>query len=100
VCFVLTFVCGTQPYQECWGPYPTHAEGPGADEHPAPQDDFTDVTGVAGMRIILAILDGERDPIKLAQLRHTNARSSEETIAKSLEGDWRGEHLFSIRREF
>jgi transposase len=61
---------------------------------------ITDITGVTGMRIIEAILDGERDPIKLAQLKHRNARSSHETIAKSLEGDWREEHLFSLRQEF
>ena len=48
---------------------------------------ITDITGVTSMRIIEAILDGERDPIKLAQLKHRNARSSHETIAKSLEGE-------------
>jgi transposase len=61
---------------------------------------ITDITGVTGMRIIEAILGGERDPVKLAQLKHRNARSSHETIAKSLEGDWREEHLFSLRQEF
>jgi hypothetical protein len=61
---------------------------------------ITDITGVTGMRIIKAILDGQRDPVKLAQLRHHMVRSSQETIAKSLEGDWREEHLFSLRQEF
>jgi transposase len=61
---------------------------------------ITDITGVTGMRIIEAIVDGERDPVKLAQLKHYNTRSSHETIAKSLEGDWREEHLFSLRQEF
>jgi transposase len=61
---------------------------------------ITDITGVTGVRIIEAILDGQRDPIKLAQLKHRNTRSSHETIAKSLEGDWREEHLFSLRQEF
>jgi transposase len=61
---------------------------------------ITDITGVTGMRIIEAILDGERDPITLAQLRHPNTRSTQETIAKSLEGDWREEHLFSLHQEF
>ena len=60
---------------------------------------ITDITGVTGMRIIEAILGGERDPIKLAQLKHPCTRSSDETIAKSLEGDWREEHLFSLRQE-
>ena len=61
---------------------------------------ISDITGVTGTRIIEAILDGERDPIKLAQLKHPGVKSSHETIAKSLEGDWREEHLFSLRQEF
>jgi transposase len=61
---------------------------------------ITDIIGVTGIRIIEAILNGERDPTKLAQLRDHRTRSSEETIAKSLEGDWREEHLFSLRQEF
>ncbi len=61
---------------------------------------ITDITGVTGMRIIEAILDGERDSIKLAQLKHYSVKSSHETIAKSLEGDWREEHLFSLGQEF
>jgi transposase len=61
---------------------------------------IADMAGVTGMRILRAILDGERDPIKLAQLRHPSIRSTQETIAKSLEGDWREEHLFALRQEF
>ncbi|NIW11945.1 MAG: IS110 family transposase [Gammaproteobacteria bacterium] len=61
---------------------------------------ITDIIGVTGIRIIEAILNGERDPTKLAQLRDHRTRSSEETIAKSLEGDWREEHLFTLRQEF
>ena len=61
---------------------------------------ITDIIGVTGIRIIEAILNGERDPTKLAQLRDHRTRSTEETIAKSLEGDWREEHLFSLRQEF
>jgi transposase len=61
---------------------------------------ITDIIGVTGIRIIEAILNGERDPTKLAQLRDHRTRNSEETIAKSLEGDWREEHLFTLRQEF
>jgi transposase len=61
---------------------------------------ITDIIGVTGIRIIEAILNGERDPTKLAQLRDHRIRNSEETIAKSLEGDWREEHLFTLRQEF
>jgi transposase len=45
-----------------------------------------------------AILAGERDPHKLAQLRHPRIRASEETIIKSLVGDYREEHLFTLRQ--
>ena len=61
---------------------------------------ITHLTGLTGTRIIEAILDAERDPITLAQLRDHRIKSSEETIAKSLEGDWRQEHLFSLRQEY
>jgi hypothetical protein len=42
-----------------------------------------------------AILAGERDPIKLAGLCNRRVRSSRETVAKSLEGDYRVEALFA-----
>ena len=58
----------------------------------------TDITGVTGMSIIDAILDGERDPIKLAKLRDERCHHSEEEIALALEGTWRPEHLFELRQ--
>jgi transposase len=61
---------------------------------------ITDIAGVTGMRILKAILDGERDPVKLAQLKDYRVKSSTETLAKSLEGEWREEHLFALRQEF
>ena len=57
-----------------------------------------DITGATGMRIIRAILDGERDPHRLAALRHEQCKNSATTIAKALEGDWREEHLFALRQ--
>lgn len=59
---------------------------------------ISDITGITGLRILTAILDGERDPAKLAQLRDGRIRASEETIRKSLVGDYRGEHLFTLRQ--
>jgi len=50
------------------------------------------------LAIIDAILSGERDPQKLAQLRDPRIRASSETIAKSLVGDYRREHLFTLRQ--
>ena len=47
-----------------------------------------DITGVTGMSIIGAILEGERDPVKLAQLRDRRCQSSEDQIALALQGTW------------
>ena len=48
------------------------------------------------MTIIRAILAGERDPQVLAQHRDPRCKSSPEVIAKSLEGNYRDEHLFAL----
>jgi len=58
----------------------------------------SDITGVTALRIIRAILKGERDREKLAKLRDPRTRASAETIAKSLEGNYRAEHLFALRQ--
>ena len=59
---------------------------------------LNDITGVSGLKIIDAILAGERDPLALAGLCHGGVKNSEDTIAKSLEGDYRPEHLFALRQ--
>ena len=59
---------------------------------------ISDITSVTGMAIIHRILDGERNPVKLAQLRNPHIKSTEEEIAKALEGDYREEHLFVLRQ--
>jgi transposase len=57
-----------------------------------------DITGVTGMRILKAILGGERNPNVLAAMRDQRCKNSEETIARSLKGSYRPEHLFSLRQ--
>jgi transposase len=59
---------------------------------------LSDITGVTGMLIIDAILEGERDPDKLAELRDVRCHNDEATIAKALHGQWRDEHLFTLRQ--
>jgi len=59
---------------------------------------ISDITGATGMRIIRAILDGERDPVRLAAMKDPRIRSSREQIAKALHGDYRSEHLFALRQ--
>ena len=58
----------------------------------------SDITGVTGMAIIRAIVDGERDPRTLAKLRDRRCRKSEKQIAEELTGNWRPEHLFNLRQ--
>jgi transposase len=59
---------------------------------------ISDLTGQTGLAILDAILEGERDPEVLAQLRHSGIKASQETIVRSLQGDWRPEHLFTLRQ--
>ena len=55
-----------------------------------------DITGKTGMDIIEAIVQGERSPRRLARLRDPRTKSDERTIARSLQGHWRKEHLFEL----
>jgi transposase len=57
-----------------------------------------DITGATGLRIIRAILAGERDPAVLALLRDTRCHASVETITKALTGHYRAEHLFALEQ--
>ncbi len=57
-----------------------------------------DITGDTGMKIIRAILAGERKPKKLAQLRNSRCKNDVKTIAKALHGNWRSEHLFALQQ--
>lgn len=58
----------------------------------------SDPTGDTGLRIIRAIVAGERDPHKLAALRHPRCKKTEEEIAQALTGTWREEHLFVLKQ--
>jgi transposase len=49
------------------------------------------------MSILRAIVAGERDGIKLAQMKHPQIKSSTQEIAKALEGEYREEHLFALQ---
>ena len=43
-----------------------------------------------------AAIDGERDPQRLAALRHRGIKADADTISASLQGTWREEHLFAL----
>jgi len=57
-----------------------------------------DITGVTGMKILKALIAGQRDPKVLASYRDHRCRNSVQTIAKSLVGNYREEHLFSLKQ--
>ena len=61
---------------------------------------LSDVTGVSGLRIIQAILAGERDAKVLARLADCRVRASQATIEKALRGDYRVEQLFLLQSAF
>lgn len=58
----------------------------------------SDITGVSGMKIIHAILDGQRDPNVLASFRDRRCKHDEITIAKALCGHYRKDHLFALEQ--
>jgi transposase len=60
---------------------------------------ISDLSGLTGQTIVRAMLAGERDPRKLAELSHPQIRASREEIARSLEGNWRPELLFVLKQE-
>ncbi len=59
---------------------------------------LSDISGVSGQAIIAAILQGERDPYKLADLRDARVQASREEVARSLEGTWREDVLFELQQ--
>jgi transposase len=59
---------------------------------------ISDINGVTGQAIIGAILKGERDPYKLADLKDYRVKASREEVARSLEGNWREDVLFELQQ--
>jgi len=59
---------------------------------------ISDITGLTGLAILDAILAGERNSAVLAKLRDPRIQASEETIRKSLEGNWRAEHILALKQ--
>ena len=57
---------------------------------------LNDITGQSGRAILDAIINGERDPLKLAALTNNLVKKSKEEIALSLYGHWREDLLFEL----
>jgi len=59
-----------------------------------------DLTGESGLKVIRAILQGERNPGRLAENVGENVKASRKDIEKALEGNWREEHLFELEQNY
>ena len=59
---------------------------------------LSDITGASGLAILDAILAGNRDPLCLAHLCNIRVKSPRETVAQALVGDYRPEHLFTLKQ--
>jgi hypothetical protein len=60
----------------------------------------SDITGVTGRKIIAAILEGERDPERLALHRDARCHASQRELVAALTGNYRAEHLFALRQNY
>jgi len=59
---------------------------------------ISDITGVTGLAILDAIVAGNTNPKELAKLRDYRIKAPIETIIKSLVGDYRREHIFTLKQ--
>jgi transposase len=59
---------------------------------------LSDVVGETGQKILRAIVAGERDGQVLGAMKNVRVRASADEIAKSLQGNWRAEHLFALKQ--
>ena len=57
---------------------------------------LSNIVGKTGLQIIRAIVAGERDGQALARFRDRRVKADEQTLARSLKGTWREEHLFEL----
>lgn len=60
---------------------------------------ISDITGTTGLRILRAIVAGERNPHVLAAMKDSRIKASEGDIAAALTGDYRVEQLFILQQE-
>jgi len=59
---------------------------------------LSDIVGETGQKILRAIVSGERDSEVLAAMKSKRIRASQDEIRKSLQGNWRAEHLFALKQ--
>jgi transposase len=58
----------------------------------------SDVTGATGLRIVRAIVAGERDPKVLASMRDVRCKATAEVMEGAMQGNYRPEHVFALKQ--
>ena len=61
---------------------------------------ITDILGKTGLRMVLAIIEGERNIDELMKLKDRRIKAKEEDIRKSLVGIWKDEYLFLLKQAY
>lgn len=61
---------------------------------------ISDIMGKTGTAIVQAILRGEREPENFLQFVDGRIKADQETIKKSLKGNWRDEYLFMLSENY
>jgi len=62
---------------------------------------FNDIMGLRGSKMIYELLKGERDPNRLVEYCHVSIlNTKKELVIKSLEGEYREEHLFALQHAY
>ena len=60
---------------------------------------ISEIQGVSGLKVVDAILNGERDPKRLAEFCSTSILNKKrEKVLRSLRGTWQERHLFALRQ--
>jgi len=64
-------------------------------------DVISDLTGMSGLKMIEAILGGERNPVALLALCDAQIQKNKAgRLRAALEGTWKEEHLFGLRQAY
>lgn len=61
---------------------------------------ISDINGKTGKKILEAIITGERDATKLADLADGRIKASREDMIKSLQGNWNVPQLFILKQQY
>ena len=64
-------------------------------------DVISDLTGVSGLKMVQAIIGGERNPVALLALCDPQVQKNKAgRLRAALEGTWKAEHLFALRQAY